>query len=175
MNLIIEAAQFAKNCHVVQTRKYSGDPYIWHPMRVAGRAAMLDQTSEVIVAAAWLHDVVEDTNVTNQVISQLFGEVGVLVKQLTNVSKITHPKANRSTRKQIDLEHTKSACDDAKRIKMLDRMDNLRDMPIDEDFIKLYLKESKQLLDGALRGVDVELEAELDNLINSLLALQIHG
>ena len=46
MNLIIKAAQFAKYAHEGQVRKYTGRPYVEHPMRVAGEVSMLDGPSD---------------------------------------------------------------------------------------------------------------------------------
>jgi (p)ppGpp synthase/HD superfamily hydrolase len=60
MNLIIKAADLANIAHEGQKRKYNGRPYIEHLMRVAGRVTLLSDSTEEEIAAAWLHDVIED-------------------------------------------------------------------------------------------------------------------
>ena len=61
MHIILKAAAFARRAHAGQRRKYNDRPYIVHPARVAGRVAAHPQATETMVAAAFLHDVVEDT------------------------------------------------------------------------------------------------------------------
>ncbi|MCC2314193.1 HD domain-containing protein [Cellulomonas xiejunii] len=61
-DLVTTARQIAKDAHRGQLDK-AGAPYIGHPARVAGHAAAAGG-DERVVAAAWLHDVVEDTDVT---------------------------------------------------------------------------------------------------------------
>lgn len=88
MSLIIDAAQFAATAHKGQVRKYNGRPYISHPIRVAGRVATHPEASEELVAAAFLHDVVEDCNVGIGLLQRIFGHaVASLVGDLTNPSK----------------------------------------------------------------------------------------
>lgn len=80
MNLILKAAAFARQAHADQRRKYNDRPYIQHPARVAGRVAAHPQVTEAMVAAAFLHDVVEDTPHTLDEVSAEFGpEVARLV------------------------------------------------------------------------------------------------
>src|SRR5262245_49269024 len=116
--LIIKASIFARKAHEGQVRKYSGLPYIQHPARVAGEAALLDGADEEDVAAAWLHDVVEDTTVTLQAIREDFGDrVADLVDWLTNPKKMDGE--NRAARKAKVAAKLAKAPREAKRIKML--------------------------------------------------------
>lgn len=167
MNLILKAASFAEEAHRGQNRKYGSVPYIHHPMRVAGRASILVGTTEETVAAAWLHDVLEDTKAKPVELETEFGpKVLKLVIELTNVSKgLDLPRAER---KRLDREHLVRVSVEAKRIKMLDRIDNLSDMAGSEkDFAMLYAGESKLLADAigdADRGLKGELLAIIDNL-----------
>lgn len=144
--MILRAARFAKEAHEGQVRKYSGLPYIIHPARVAGRAALLAGASEAIVAAAYLHDAVEDTDVTFEQVEALFGgEVGSLVFELTTPRDL---KGNRAERKRQQRELLSVVSSTAKEIKMLDRIDNLGDLARDDsgDFARVYAKESMLLL-----------------------------
>src|SRR5580765_8807774 len=86
--LELRARVFATAAHaaVGQVRKYTGEPYINHPAAVAEIVRAVPH-SEAMLAAAWLHDVVEDTKVTYADIKAEFGEdVAVLVNWLTDVS-----------------------------------------------------------------------------------------
>lgn len=71
-----KALEFAKTAHeaVGQRRKYSNEPYIVHPMAIARLVKTVSHTPEM-VAAALLHDTVEDTNVELADIEQSFGPV----------------------------------------------------------------------------------------------------
>ncbi|MBE9007437.1 bifunctional (p)ppGpp synthetase/guanosine-3',5'-bis(diphosphate) 3'-pyrophosphohydrolase [Fortiea sp. LEGE XX443] len=85
--LICRAFTFAYQLHHGQFRK-SGEPYIYHPVAVAGLLRDLGGSSAMI-AAGFLHDVVEDTDVTIEEIEELFGsEVRLLVEGVTKLSKI---------------------------------------------------------------------------------------
>ncbi|WP_407641971.1 RelA/SpoT family protein [Calothrix rhizosoleniae] len=85
--LIAEAFKFAYKLHEGQYRK-SGEPYICHPVAVAGLLRDLGG-SATMIAAGFLHDVVEDTEVTSEEIENLFGgEVRQLVEGVTKLSKI---------------------------------------------------------------------------------------
>src|SRR5262245_46578040 len=127
MTLILQAAAFAAHAHRDQKRKYTGRPYIEHPMRVAGMACLLRDVPEEVVAAAWLHDVIEDCDVDRSDIDARFGPwVEALVLQLTNPSKGS--PAPRAERKALDHAHIASASLWARKLKAIDRLDNLRDM-----------------------------------------------
>lgn len=84
--LICRAFQFAYQLHEGQYRA-SGEPYILHPVAVAGLLRDLGGSSAMI-SAGFLHDVVEDTEVTLEEIEQRFGaEVACLVEGVTKLSK----------------------------------------------------------------------------------------
>ncbi|WP_019487896.1 RelA/SpoT family protein [Kamptonema formosum] len=84
--LICRAFKFANELHEGQYRK-SGEPYICHPVAVAGMLRYLGGNS-AMVAAGFLHDIVEDTDVTLEDIELRFGaEVRQLVEGVTKLSK----------------------------------------------------------------------------------------
>ena len=166
--MIVEAAKLADYAHKGQKRKWSKSHvgYITHPLRVAGMVTLLDGATEEMVAAAWLHDVVEDSHVTIEDIIVRFGkEVGAMVLGLTNASKgMDLPRAER---KKIDREHLAQQSDEVKLIKLCDRIDNLRESieaNAPQDFMKKYRAESLLLLEEALSGVNDVLEAEVRRL-----------
>jgi (p)ppGpp synthase/HD superfamily hydrolase len=146
-NLIEEAKAFAFAAHdeVGQTRKYTGEPYTVHVEAVANLVAEVTDDEEMI-AAAYLHDTVEDTKVTREMVLLTFGaRITSLVDDLTDVSKPTD--GNRKVRKAIDRAHTAMASPDAKTIKLADLIDNTRTIvQYDPDFAKVYLREKADLL-----------------------------
>ena len=80
MSLIKKAQSFANNAHEGQVRKYGGEPYIDHPIRVAMLLIeFIPNISEEMVAAALLHDVLEDTDTT---LDDLIVEFGYAVAHL---------------------------------------------------------------------------------------------
>jgi len=99
--LVMKAQQVAADAHKGQKRKHSNDPYLIHPMRVARRVMTRPDATPEMVAAAWLHDVVEDTPVTLDEIGKEFGsEIAQLVRELTNASEGS--RAPRKERKAMD-------------------------------------------------------------------------
>lgn len=146
------ARLFAKLAHHGQTRKYTGQPYSTHPIRVSKEANFLGLSVEYVQAAA-LHDVKEDAPQFFPLIQEEFGgEVADLVTWLTNPSKGSD--LPRARRKEMDRNHLKIAPFRIRVIKALDRLDNLREMgEAAEDFRKIYAEESR-LLARALSEVE---------------------
>lgn len=143
-NLIHQAAAFAEQAHasIDQRRKYSGEPYIVHPRAVAELVAQ-HTDDPATIAAAWLHDVVEDTPVTIEQITERFGpDIAGLVSDLTNRS--TKSDGNRKQRKAIDREHSAKADPRAKTVKLADIINNLSDlMDQDPGYAKVYVREKE--------------------------------
>lgn len=176
MNLIMKAAELARKAHEGQKRKYNGTPYVRHPARVAARTALLPDATEEMVAAAFTHDVIEDTSVTlEELIAQLGAVTGSLVDWMTNKSKITNPQANREERKRIDRERLGNAPREAKLIKLIDRIDNLSEMDGSAgSFVALYVKESL-LLAETIGDADPGLKKELIDTANALSHRHLKG
>lgn len=166
--MIIKAAQFASFYHKGQVRKYSNKPYITHPIRVAGRVATHKNATEVMVAAAYLHDVIEDCNASYGDIFNYFEEeVADLVLELTNDKNAV---GNRAKRKADQRAKIQASSYEAKLIKLIDRIDNLGEIPPSGNFaVVYYAKESLLLLNEALVGTDEELENELRDIVNLIL------
>ncbi|AFZ37091.1 (p)ppGpp synthetase I, SpoT/RelA [Stanieria cyanosphaera PCC 7437] len=125
-NLICRAFNFAYQLHEGQYRK-SGEPYIAHPVAVAGLLRDLGGDS-VTIAAGFLHDVVEDTEVTPEEIEERFGtDVRQLVEGVTKLSKF-----NFSSKTERQAENFRrmflSMAKDIRVIvvKLADRLHNMR-------------------------------------------------
>lgn len=156
-DLVERARTFATAAHaaVKQIRKYTGQPYIVHPQAVAGIVQTVPHTPEMI-AAAWLHDVVEDTGVTIDNIRSEFGdEVAELVFWLTDQSK--PDDGNRAKRKEIDRIHSAAAPAEAQTIKVADLIENTFSIEEhDKDFARVFRHEKDRLL-AALTKADASL------------------
>ncbi|MDY6805191.1 MAG: bifunctional (p)ppGpp synthetase/guanosine-3',5'-bis(diphosphate) 3'-pyrophosphohydrolase [Cyanobacteriota bacterium] len=124
--LICKAFEFAYELHQGQYRK-SGEPYICHPIAVAGLLKFLGGDSATI-AAGFLHDIVEDTDVTVEEIEQRFGsDVALLVEGVTKLSKF-----NFSSKTELQAENFRrmflAMAKDIRVIvvKLADRLHNMR-------------------------------------------------
>ena len=144
---VLAAYRFARDAHasIGQVRKYTGEPYIVHPIAVAEIVRSVPHT-EAMLAAALLHDVVEDTPVDLPEIREKFGdEIMELVDWLTDVSR--PQDGNRAARKHLDLLHSAKAPAAAKTIKLADLIDNTKTIAVhDRGFWQRYRKEKLALL-----------------------------
>lgn len=173
--------KYADNAHGEQVRKYTGERYIVHPVRV------MEMTREYISdirvhAAALLHDVLEDTPVTAEEMEksllQVLDEkdahrVIKLVIELTDIFvKKNYPKLNRRTRKEQEALRLSGVGADAQSIKYADIIDNVKDLVTqDTDFANVYVREAKKMLkvmesgNHALREKAIKL---VDNYLHNL-------
>lgn len=169
-DIIQRAMRFASLCHgaLNQRRKYTGDPYITHPAAVAAIVSAVPHTDEMI-AAAWLHDVVEDTPATIDDVREVAGEgVAMLVEMVTDVSRPAD--GNRETRKLLDREHIARASPAAKTIKLADLIDNAGSIVAhDEKFARVYIREKALLLDVLVDG-DPALHARASRIVREATA-----
>jgi (p)ppGpp synthase/HD superfamily hydrolase len=147
-----EAVRFAAAMHGEQTRKYTHEPYVFHPVEVMKIVDLFVPwyavEREDLLVAALLHDTVEDTNVTIDEVAHRFGpNVARIVAGLTDVS--TKSDGNRAARKKIDREHTWSQAWDVQTVKCADIVSNARSVgQFDPDFAEVYLQEKALLLNG---------------------------
>lgn len=118
---VLRAAEFAAEAHKFQTRKDDGSAYICHPLRVAGVLRDCGVSDQTILAAALLHDVVEDTPRTIEDVRDAFGDaVADIVAEVTDDRSLS-----AAERKRAQLAHVDSLSPGARRVKGADMHDNL--------------------------------------------------
>ena len=170
--LIKKAAKFAAKAHgdISHRRKYTNEPYIVHPAQVAHMVSKVTD-DVVMIAAAWLHDTVEDTPVSIEDIRREFGnEVAELVDDLSDVAK--PEDGNRAVRNEINRKHTATASPRAKTIKLADLIDNTKSIvEHDHDFAIVYLKEKELVLEVLTEGDQTLYNMCSESLIQSKLQL----
>lgn len=151
MNIVEKALEFATEAHEGQVRKYTGEPYINHPIDVAQIVSSVPHTKEMLCAAL-LHDVIEDCGVTYDEIEEQFGEeIALMVNWLSDRSKPCD--GNRAYRKEIDRVWISVADPKAKTIKLADLISNSKSiLQHDKEFAKVYLKEKELLLEVLEEG-----------------------
>ena len=152
-SLVERARAFAVAAHGTQLRKWTEEPY-WHHLRdVAQRVALLTDDEEII-AAAWLHDVLEDTPKTY---GQVHGEFGQRVADLVlDLSDLYTPELcptlNRRRRKHLEATRLGLCIPDVRLIKLCDVQSNAGS--IEEhggDFAEVWKREKKTLVKELLR------------------------
>ncbi len=151
MDIVTKALRFAAEAHGGQRRKYNDEPYINHPISVCELVKTVNH-NEYMLAAALLHDTVEDTKATIADIKREFGDiVSMFVSGLTDVSK--PEDGNRSVRKELDRQHLKNELPPIHTIKLADLIDNSKSIiEHDPKFSKIYMAEKKLLLEVLTDG-----------------------
>lgn len=162
---VLRAAAFAAVKHRNHRRKDAdASPYINHPLSLAQILATEGGiTDPIVLAAALLHDTVEDTDTT---VDELRGQFGSVVASV--VAEVTDDKdLPKAERKRLQVAKSGSKSDQAKLVKLADKISNLRDIaacpPADwnEQRRREYVEWAAQVVAG-LRGVQPDLEALFD-------------
>ena len=163
--LVIRAAAFAAEKHRRQRRKDAdASPYINHPIALANvlvNEATVEDTT--VLAAALLHDTIEDTATTSQELETVFGAtIAGIVNEVTDDKSLS-----KAERKRGQIEHAAGLSPQAKLVKLADKICNLRDMndapPADWPLERRreYFDWAKQVIDR-LRGAHARLENLFD-------------
>jgi guanosine-3',5'-bis(diphosphate) 3'-pyrophosphohydrolase len=163
--LLFRALAFAAHKHRDQRRKDAeASPYINHPIALAEVLAGEGGVTDVeVLAAALLHDTIEDTDTTAEELGAQFGErITGMVVEVTDDESL--PKAEK---KRLQIEHAPGLSPGAKLVKLADKICNLRDVadrpPAKWELQRRqeYFEWAKRVIDG-LRGVHPGLEAAFD-------------
>ena len=146
-SIVKKAAEFAKKYHFKQKRRSTGAQYASHPGTVASLVKHYSKDTgklHYLIAAAILHDVVEDTSATIELVEQEFGkQVADLVLELTNddAEMKVLGKPQYLANKMIAMSS------DALTIKLCDRLHNILEMEgMPEKFQKRYSQETDYIL-----------------------------
>jgi GTP diphosphokinase / guanosine-3',5'-bis(diphosphate) 3'-diphosphatase len=165
VGLILKALEFAAHKHRDQRRKDAqASPYINHPIALANvlarEAGMIDP---VVIAAALLHDTLEDTQTTPAELREIFGDrIAGVVEEVTDDKNLL-----KAERKRLQIEHAAKLSRDAKLVKLADKICNVRDVaaqpPAKWDLTRRreYFDWAKEVVDR-LRGTHPELERRFD-------------
>ena len=163
--LVLDAAAFAADKHRRQRRKDAeATPYINHPLTLATVLAREGGVADAeVIAAALLHDTVEDTETTLAELEARFGGgVAGMVAEVTDDKSL--PKAER---KRLQIARAAHKSPGAKLVKLADKIANLRDIavlpPADWDQARKaeYVRWASEVVAG-LRGTNAPLEAAFD-------------
>jgi guanosine-3',5'-bis(diphosphate) 3'-pyrophosphohydrolase len=164
--LLLRALAFAADKHRHQSRKdVEASPYINHPIALAELLAREGGVTDVsVLAAALLHDTIEDTQTTPAELEKEFGpHIASIVLEVTDNKMLKKP-----VRKKMQVEHAARASREAKLVKLADKICNLRDVterpPAKWDLARRreYFEWSKRVIDR-LRGTHSALEAAFDD------------
>lgn len=171
--LLIQVLDFAFEAHKGQERKFTGEPYIFHPIEVAQIVSTVNDDPEVI-AAAILHDTVEDTDATDEDIRTKFGDrVADLVAEVTKATM--NSKEDRGIRKELDRQHYAAGSSDGHDIKLADVLSNTSDVHLrSPEFAKVYVLEQEALVNSLIKG-NVSLRVAASDMIKKVKSeLNIH-
>ena len=164
--LIVSALEFAAHKHRDQRRKDAqASPYINHPIALANvlvREGGVDDPA--VLAAALLHDTVEDTQTTPAELREAFGEkIAGIVEEVTDDKNLL-----KAERKRLQIEHASHISREAKLVKLADKICNLRDVANHPPAKLADLARRREYFDWAkavvdrLRGVHPRLEKKFD-------------
>ena len=163
--LLLKALAFAAHKHRDQRRKdRAASPYINHPIALATVLTLEGRiTDPVILAAALLHDTIEDTRTSHEELRKAFGtRVAKIVLEVTDNKRL-----RKRTRKRMQVEHAPTLSRSAKLVKLADKICNLRDLgdrpPVgwDKKRRREYFDWARRVTDG-VRGTNPRLEAAFD-------------
>ena len=167
LSLLVRALKFAAGKHVAQRRKDAEQsPYINHPIGLVHVLVEIGGVDDpVVLAAALLHDTVEDTQTTRAELELGFGpEVAAIVSEVTDDKSL--PKKER---KRLQVEHASAISPRARLVKLADKICNLRDV-LDRPPADWALERKQEYFDWSrsvvdrLRGTNARLESEFDAL-----------
>ena len=167
IGLLFRALSFAAEKHQHQRRKDAeARPYINHPIAVASILANEGGiTDPEILAAAILHDTIEDTETSSEELVRLFGD-----RIATTVAEVTDDKGlPKAERKQLQITHGPALSEEAKLVKLADKISNLRDIAASPPAAWAptrkadYCHWAEQVVAG-IRGQNARLDAAFDEI-----------
>lgn len=165
--LAARAFRLAKDHHAGIERKYTGEPYIEHPIRVAETVLSVGIVGQEVMAAALLHDCLEDQNVSGYTMADTLISNNCNLRVLRWVQALTNTeRGNRAQRKAAAAKRIASAPAEVRCIKLADIIDNCKGIADhDPDFAEIYLREKRDMVASMLTtGVPTPLLRPFTNL-----------
>lgn len=165
--LVLKALHFAADKHRAQRRKDAeASPYINHPIAVAETLASVGGVRDAVtIAAAILHDTVEDTETTGEELQAVFGpEIRAVVEEVTDDTSLPV-----EVRKRLQVERARHKSPRARLVKLADKICNVRDLveapPAGwtAERKRRYVEWARAVIDE-VRGSNAALEARFDEL-----------
>jgi guanosine-3',5'-bis(diphosphate) 3'-pyrophosphohydrolase len=163
METVLRAAAFAAEKHRTQRRKDIDTPFINHPIQLAYILVQADVEDPVVLAAALLHDTIEDTKTTHDEIEIVFGhEIANIVSECSDDKTL-----DKLVRKQAQVDRAAHVSTRAKLVKLADKIANVSDIdgapPAGWSLERKreYFDWAKRVVDQ-MRGVHPKLEARFD-------------
>ncbi len=168
--LIGNALTLANSAHKGQVRKWTNEPYVVHPIAVFELLQSIGITNEHILAAALLHDVVEDTDVELQQIEEHYGTlVCRMVEDLTDVyTTEAFQNIRRKERKMLECYRLSKVNANSKSIKLADLIDNTKSIIVyGGGFAHIYIGEMRELLQALQGGHPTLMEMARKSLLEA--------
>lgn len=146
--MVALALKHATDHHKGIKRKYCGEPYINHPIRVAERLLLFGYNSQEILSAALLHDCLEDESIHGHTMPEHFIAASCSPKVLRWVQLLSNTeKGNRKERKDAAAKRIATAPMEVQAIKLCDILDNCKGIASqDPVFAEVYVAEKQALL-----------------------------
>ena len=162
--LILKALEFASLKHRDQRRKDAdASPYINHPIALANVLTLEGVIEDMVLAAALLHDTLEDTQTTPAELREHFGDrIAGIVEEVTDDKNLL-----KAERKRLQIEHASAISREARLVKLADKICNVRDVanhpPARWDLARRreYFDWAKAVVDR-MRGTHSGLERRFD-------------
>ncbi|MHA1681773.1 MAG: HD domain-containing protein [Promethearchaeota archaeon] len=182
MDIIEKAAEFSRAHHGTAVRKFTSEPYFFHPRDVAERisgliledSGIVDLFSRVkldaMIAAAYLHDLVEDTDVT---LRQIEGEFGVEIAGLVSELTSDREEIRMMGKAEYLVQKLDSMSVEARVIKLADREDNITGLDklltgVNAGWAIRYADQTRYILDNT-SFVPTKVEAILIDSMRAIL------
>jgi len=176
ISTLLKAVSWGFQRHCYQKRKISGAPYFTHPIGVASIALNAGVKNINVLIACLLHDVVEDTKTTIDDVKREFGKtISDIVAEVTDDKMLP-----REEQKKSQLIRAEKMSDEAKIVKLADKIHNLRDAYYigppkkwTKQSYKNYVNHAKKFM-NKVKGTNIKLEKLLQNIIDkSLISIEL--
>lgn len=167
MNKFVKAVKVASTAHKFQMRKDGVTPFICHPIIVADLISSVGGVqNEDILAAAILHDIIEDTPTSYEEVKSMFGStIANIIMECSDDKSLL-----KAERKLIQVAEARYKSYAAKIVKLADKIANMNDIlnnpptTWDKDRKLAYFDWSKEVVDAGLRGNNPNLESMFDDV-----------